>query len=116
MAPRNSSYLLCIEAFLSRIRFVTNVCCEGFIWRVRFVTGMSRTNTTHDAWHPLTKEDRDAVLLELQEILGSPHFSNSKRYPALLRYIVEKTLSGESDLLKERTLGVEVFDRPPSYD
>jgi hypothetical protein len=77
---------------------------------------MSRTNTTHAAWHPLTKQDRDAVLLELQEILASPHFSNSKRYPALLRYIVEKTLSGESDLLKERTLGVEVFDRPPSYD
>jgi hypothetical protein len=80
------------------------------------VTGMTRTNATRDAWHPLTKQDRDAVLLELQEVLASSHFSNSKRYPALLRYIVEKTLAGESDLLKERTLGVEVFDRPPSYD
>src|SRR5580658_6448887 len=77
---------------------------------------MSRSNAMRDAWHPETKQDRDAVLLELQEILASPHFSNSKRYPALLRYIVEKTLAGESDLLKERTLGVEVFDRPASYD
>jgi hypothetical protein len=34
----------------------------------------------------------------------------------MLQYIVEKTLAGESDLLKERTLGVEVFDRPPTYD
>jgi hypothetical protein len=34
----------------------------------------------------------------------------------LLQYIVENTLAGKSDLLKERTLGVEVFDRPPTYD
>jgi len=34
----------------------------------------------------------------------------------LLQYVVEKTLEGKSELLKERTLGVEVFDRPPTYD
>lgn len=53
---------------------------------------------------------------ELQEIVASPHFCNSKRYPAFLRYIVENTLAGRTELLKERTLGVEVFDRPPTYD
>ena len=77
---------------------------------------MSRINTIRDAWHPQTREDRDAVLLELHEVLASPHFCNSKRYPALLQYIVEHTLAGKSDLLKERTLGVEVFDRQASYD
>src|ERR1700709_911089 len=77
---------------------------------------MSRANAIRDARRPLKREDRDTILRELQEILASPHFCNSKRYPALLQYIVEKTLAGESDLLKERTLGVEVFDRPPSYD
>jgi len=77
---------------------------------------MSKASATRDAWHPLTRQDREAILFELEEILASPHFCNSKRYPALLKYIVEKTLAGESDLLKERTLGVEVFDRPPSYD
>ena len=77
---------------------------------------MSRTSAIRDAWRPQTKQDRDAILLELKEVLASPHFSNSKRYPALLQYIVEATLDGKSDLLKERTLGVEVFDRPPSYD
>jgi hypothetical protein len=56
------------------------------------------------------------ILLELREVLASPHFCNSKRYPALLKYVVENTLAGKSDLLKERTLGVEVFDRSPSYD
>jgi len=77
---------------------------------------VSKAATIRDAWHPQTRHDREAILLELQEILASPHFCNSKRYPALLKYIVEKTLAGESDLLKERTLGVEVFDRPASYD
>jgi hypothetical protein len=77
---------------------------------------MNRINTARAAWHPQTREDRDAILLELHEILASPQFCNSKRYPALLQYIVENTLAGKADLLKERTLGVEVFDRPPSYD
>src|ERR1700735_4213730 len=77
---------------------------------------MNRTTATRDAWRPKTSHDREAILLELQEVLASPHFCNSKRYPALLKYIVENTLAGKSDMLKERTLGVEVFDRPATYD
>jgi hypothetical protein len=77
---------------------------------------MNRASTSRNAWHPQTKEDREAILRELKNVLASPQFSSSKRYPALLQYIVEKTLDGKSDLLKERTLGVDVFDRQPAYD
>jgi hypothetical protein len=77
---------------------------------------MSRVTSSRNAWHPQTKEEREAILRELKKILASPQFSSSKRYPALLQYIVEKTLEGKSDLLKERTLGVDVFDRQPAYD
>jgi hypothetical protein len=77
---------------------------------------MNRASASRDAWHPQTKEDREAVLRELEKVLTSPQFSSSKRYPALLQYVVKNTLDGKSDLLKERTLGVEVFDRPPTYD
>jgi len=77
---------------------------------------MNKVNTGREAFHPQTPQDRDAVLRELSEILSSPHFCNSKRYPALLQYIVENTLDGKTDLLKERTLGIEVFDRTPTYD
>ncbi|SNS99488.1 hypothetical protein SAMN05421770_103385 [Granulicella rosea] len=63
--------------------------------------------------HPV---DRDLVTLELDAILGSSFFRGSKRYPALLKYVVVKTLEGQADDLKERTLGVEVFGRTPSYD
>ncbi|MGA2848107.1 MAG: hypothetical protein ABSE46_03850 [Terracidiphilus sp.] len=77
---------------------------------------MSRASTSPNAWHPQTREDREAVLRELKRVLASPHFSSSKRYPALLQYIVEKTLEGKAELLKERTLGVDVFERQPAYD
>lgn len=77
---------------------------------------MNRAHATREAWHPQSKHDGEAILRELEAILASPHFCNSKRYPTLLRYIVENTLAGKLDLLKERTLGVEVFERPPTYD
>ncbi len=77
---------------------------------------MNRAHATREAWHPQTKQDSEAILRELEAVLASPHFCNSKRYPTLLEYIVENTLAGKLDLLKERTLGVEVFDRPPTYD
>ena len=77
---------------------------------------MNAAHALHASWHPQTKEERDAVYCELDAILESPHFCNSKRYPALLRFIVENALAGKADLLKERTLGIEVFERPANYD
>jgi hypothetical protein len=53
---------------------------------------------------------------QLDKILASHPFAQSKRYPALLRYIVEHTLRGQAHLLKERTIGVEVFGRPLHYE
>src|ERR1700691_2776015 len=77
---------------------------------------MPSAHAIHETWHPQSKQDREAVLSELEAILASPHFCNSKRYPALLRFIVENSLAAKVELLKERTLGVEVFDRPHDYD
>ena len=65
---------------------------------------------------PVTPADREMILQELHAIVSSHLFKNSKRYPTLLKYVVHKTLDGHADQLKERTLGVEVFDRPPDYD
>ncbi|PWU07756.1 MAG: hypothetical protein C5B51_09445 [Terriglobia bacterium] len=52
----------------------------------------------------------------MDRILTSPLFKNSKRYPNLLRYVVERSLDANPGHLKERTLGVEVFGREPDYD
>ena len=59
---------------------------------------------------------REAVLDQLERVVQSAHFRNSKRYPALLSFIVQETLAGHTDSLKERTLGAEVFGRPVDYD
>ena len=59
----------------------------------------------------------EAVVREqLERLLVHPLFSNSKRYPALLAYTVEQTLKGNAAELKERSIGIEVFGRSPSYD
>ncbi len=60
--------------------------------------------------------DASAIRSQLARIVESPPFRNSKRYPRFLRFIVEETLKGNADGLKERVLGIEVFDKPPDYD
>jgi|KBSMisStandDraft_5_1062788.scaffolds.fasta_scaffold20960_1 hypothetical protein len=57
-----------------------------------------------------------AVREQLHRLLAHPLFSNSKRYPALLAYTVEQTLLGNAGELKERSIGIEVFGRTPTYD
>ncbi len=52
----------------------------------------------------------------LRDILASPVFRGSRRSQDFLRYIVESALEGHFDQLKERSLGIELFGRPPSYD
>ena len=58
----------------------------------------------------------EQVRAQLERLLQSGHFRNSRRYPALLRYVVQQTLEGHAAQLKERTLGVEVFGRVADYD
>ena len=60
--------------------------------------------------------DSKAVLQQLDRMLKSRHFRNSRRYPAFLAHIVRHTLDGDLDSLKERILGIEVFKRPHDYD
>ena len=69
-----------------------------------------------DDWAPVTEVDRGAIRGQLERMLESPLFRNSKRYPSLLRYLVEQALAGNDAHLKERTLGVTVFHRAPDYD
>jgi hypothetical protein len=58
----------------------------------------------------------EAIRKQLASILESLPFKTSKRCAALLKHVVEKTLSGDAEILKERTLGIDVFRRDPTYD
>lgn len=59
---------------------------------------------------------RRAVEAELERILASPAFRGTKRSQDFLRYVVRCALEGKTELLKERTVGVEIFDRPADYE
>ncbi len=62
---------------------------------------------------PLSPE---SVRAQLAGILRSQLFSNAPSLIRLLRHVVEHTLEGNADELKEYSLGVEVFDRGESFD
>ena len=68
------------------------------------------------AWHPKTESERQLVRSQLEKVVSDSRFTASKRYPGMLQYIVEQTLRENEDSLKERTIGIEVFHRPPDYD
>lgn len=68
-------------------------------------------------WSLKSEREKICVREQLDRLLEHHAFKNSKRCPALLRYIVEHAIAGSNGpSLKERTLGVEVFGRPLDYD
>jgi hypothetical protein len=68
---------------------------------------------SHDIY---TEEERHAIEAQLERLLANPYFSHSRRFPSFLRYIVNATVNGQADLLKERTLGIEIFAKSANYD
>ena len=110
---------------------VSNGCIDRKVNASLDFTGSQRTLQTDDkcvsigsviatahqsSFLPTTPDEKAEVMNELNAILSHPQFSQSKRYPALLRYLVEHTLRGDTAHIKERTLGIEVFGRSASYD
>lgn len=58
----------------------------------------------------------DRVRQQLERLLASPVFVGSARLRRFLEFVVEKSLAGEGDRLKEYVIGIEVFDRDAEYD
>ena len=56
------------------------------------------------------------VRAELDRLKTSRAFAGSDRLCALLSFIVEETLAGRGDSLKEAVIGNEVYGRTPAYD
>lgn len=77
---------------------------------------MSSAGSANSAWVPTSEKDKEAVRQQMNRLLQTSHFNNSRRYPALFRFIVEETLEGRGEFLKERLLGIRVFGRPADYD
>src|SRR5579883_225576 len=77
---------------------------------------MVRNSGPAEPWPKPESNGGDENHLQIQRILSSSLFRSSQRCQALFRHVTEHALAGETENLKERSLGVDVFSRPPDYD
>src|SRR2546421_3141458 len=59
---------------------------------------------------------REEIRAELQRILESPVFSTALRLSQFLQFVVVRSIEGQAAAIKEYLIGVEVYNRAPSYD
>ena len=74
------------------------------------------TEPVAESWTPTSDYEKGAVEQQLEHLLASPLFNSSKRYGQFLRFVVARVLDGQGSHLKERILGLEIFERPADYD
>ena len=77
---------------------------------------MASTSSPDKAEHEMAVRRIVTVQEQLERILASRHFRHSRRYPAFLRFVVETTLAGEGESLRERLIGQVLFQRHADYD
>lgn len=64
----------------------------------------------------LPHDSRNEIQEQLADILHSVPFRTSRQCQDLFRFIVEHSLAGCDESLRERVIGIEVFGRSPDYD
>src|SRR3954454_19961338 len=60
--------------------------------------------------------DVETVRSQIDRLIQSKAFETSEVHRRLLQYLAEKSLTGEAERLKEYTIGLEAFSKPPTYD
>ncbi len=58
----------------------------------------------------------DRVRDHLKRILASPEFSAGKRFSQFLRYVVEQSLNGQSNSIKQYTIAVDALGYGVDFD
>ena len=64
----------------------------------------------------LSESQTQEVRAELDRLLGSAAFRTSRRCREFLDHIVDRTINGPNGTLKERSIGVELFQLPQDFD
>ena len=62
------------------------------------------------------RPSQEAIRADLKSLLSSNIFSSATRSSRFLQYVVEETLAGKQEAIKESVLGFEVFDRVRDFD
>ena len=63
-----------------------------------------------------SESDQEAIRQQLDRILHSGPFHQSRRRQRFLEYLVNETLAGRGERLKGYNVALEVFDRPETFD
>ena len=63
-----------------------------------------------------SKQDIAALRQHVKAIIDGPAFRGSSRSGQFLQFVVDQSIAGHFDSLKERLIGVKLFGRSPSYD
>ena len=64
---------------------------------------------------PLSGDPHDPRIQLVERIVGTPAFQKANRLQALLRYIVDSSISGDPEQLSEFQIGQRVFDKGSDY-
>lgn len=83
---------------------------------LRKLSSLSWEVVVPDMENSVSSIPAEEIRAVLQDILRSSAFGMSKRCGDFLAYVVEETLAGRQQELKERMIGAAVFGRTPAYD
>jgi hypothetical protein len=102
------------------IQYSTLSKCRLYVGGGRFPGGDMK-NPVEEVGSPDRQEGpghvpASEVQRTLSSIQQSVPFRSSKQIQKLLQFLVSETLAGRAETLKERIIGVTVFDRRPDYD
>ena len=70
---------------------------------------------SHTSYHSPDSRAQE-IRAYLGRLVAGEHFSAASRRGQLLRYLVEHTLKGDADKINEYAIGLDVFQRPASFD
>src|SRR5262245_7761134 len=73
------------------------------------IKGYSRTMSAKEG-------EGQSVREEVERVLRSSVFKRNDRLGGFLRFVVEQTLAGRAQELKESVIAIEVFGRKPDYN
>jgi hypothetical protein len=78
----------------------------------------NQTSPGEEAFSRMIESQEEVAALRdlLNQIIRGPAFKGSQRSGQFLSFVVEQSIAGNFDALKERLIGVQLFKRDPAYD
>src|SRR5580658_7182162 len=67
-------------------------------------------------WTAFSSSEQAEIRAAVDRILSSPSFASATRRSQLLRYLAERSLAGDADRITEYGIGLDVFQRPDSFE